>query len=94
MNIKVINVYNSAYKKVSIAIMHTLNVMHTKMVNRNNANKSRQLQQYIQSCHLQFFAYNSYRSFDAILRFFLNTLYHQIEIFACIPLSQGNTLIC
>ena len=40
MNIKVINVYNSAYKKLFIAIVHTLNVMHTKMVNSNKANEN------------------------------------------------------
>ena len=48
VNIKVINVYNSAYKKLSIAIVHTLNVMHTKIVISYNANKSCQLQQCIQ----------------------------------------------
>ena len=66
VDIKVINVYNNANEKVSIAIVHTLNIMHTKLVNSNNANKSCQLQQCIQ----KFFAYNSYLSFDAILRFF------------------------
>jgi len=40
---------------VSIAIVHTLNVMHTKMVNSNDANKSCQLEQCIQKLSFAIF---------------------------------------
>ena len=53
MNSKVINVYNSAYKKLSIAIVHTLNGMHTKIVNSNNAKKVVNCNNACKSCHLQ-----------------------------------------
>ena len=51
-------------QKMSIAIVHTLNVMHTKMVNSNNANKICRLQQCIQKLSFAIFSIQNYRSFE------------------------------